>query len=102
MRRLLLALMLMASGAWAADGVSFSAGERRLIASFGPWPVAAAPDPSNRVSGMPEAIAFGRALFFETRLSRTGELSCAACHQPERAFTDGRATSIGAVTCFCG
>jgi cytochrome c peroxidase len=42
-----------------------------------------------------EGVALGRRLFYEKRLSSTGTIACATCHQPERAFTDGRARSIG-------
>ena len=42
-----------------------------------------------------EKAALGRELFFETRLSRDGSLSCATCHDPKRAFTDGRPVAIG-------
>lgn len=42
-----------------------------------------------------EGIALGRALFFEKRLSENGTISCATCHQPEKAFTDGLAKSKG-------
>jgi cytochrome c peroxidase len=37
----------------------------------------------------------GRALFFDRRLSRDRSVSCASCHLPERAFTDGRTVSTG-------
>ena len=37
----------------------------------------------------PELIALGRRLFFDPALSRSGQRSCATCHQPGRAFTDG-------------
>ena len=37
----------------------------------------------------PQKIALGKKLFFDTRLSADGAVSCASCHQPERAFTDG-------------
>ena len=40
-------------------------------------------------------IALGRQLFGERRLSRDGTLSCASCHDPKRAFTDGRAVARG-------
>lgn len=40
-------------------------------------------------------IEFGQALFFDARLSANGQVSCATCHQPERAFTDGLKTSRG-------
>lgn len=39
--------------------------------------------------------ALGRRLFFDTRLSRDGSLSCASCHLPEHGFADTRAHSIG-------
>lgn len=41
-------------------------------------------------------VALGRRLFFETRLSVTGRYSCASCHRPQLAFTDGRAHAQGA------
>jgi cytochrome c peroxidase len=43
-----------------------------------------------------EKVALGRRLFFEPRLSLTGGYSCASCHNPARAFTDGRAVAVGA------
>jgi cytochrome c peroxidase len=43
----------------------------------------------------PERAALGRLLFFDPVLSEDGSLACADCHQPERAFTDGRATARG-------
>jgi cytochrome c peroxidase len=54
-------------------------------------------DPSNAVADDPRAAKFGHALFFDTRLSLNGGISCATCHQPERAFTDGlpRGQAIG-------
>src|SRR5712692_5610198 len=46
---------------------------------------------------MSEAKArLGRYLFHDKRLSVNGTQSCATCHRQELAFTDGRATSIGA------
>jgi cytochrome c peroxidase len=41
-------------------------------------------------------VELGRRLFFDTRLSVTGRYSCASCHEPARAYTDGRAKAIGA------
>ncbi len=41
-------------------------------------------------------VALGCRLFFETRLSVTNAYSCASCHHPELAFTDGRALAVGA------
>ena len=36
----------------------------------------------------PEKVALGEKLFNDTRFSTTGEVSCATCHDSEKAFTD--------------
>jgi cytochrome c peroxidase len=43
----------------------------------------------------PAKVELGRYLFYDTRLSSDGSLSCASCHVQARAFTDGRAVSRG-------
>lgn len=43
----------------------------------------------------PEKIALGQRLFFEGRLSADGSVACSSCHNPARAFTDGKPVSIG-------
>jgi cytochrome c peroxidase len=43
----------------------------------------------------PEKIALGEKLFFDGRLSADGTVACSTCHDPARAFTDGRPTSAG-------
>lgn len=43
-----------------------------------------------------ERIALGRWLFSDQRLSVTGQYSCASCHDPARAFTDGQPVAVGA------
>ncbi len=50
----------------------FSESEIKIILSHGPWPAPAQADPSNRVSGKPDAIDFGTRLFFDQRLSASG------------------------------
>lgn len=40
-------------------------------------------------------IALGRQLFESADLSRDGVRSCRSCHDPDRAFTDGRASPQG-------
>jgi cytochrome c peroxidase len=42
-----------------------------------------------------EKVELGRHLFYEPRLSITGEYSCASCHQQSLAFTDGKPVAIG-------
>ena len=67
-------------------------------------PAHAAPRPAGMPLYMPgargvmltsEAAALGRALFHDTRLSSDARVSCASCHDPARAFADGRRVSIG-------
>jgi cytochrome c peroxidase len=43
-----------------------------------------------------EKVALGRFLFYDQRLSGSGNFSCASCHQQAKAFTDGRMLAIGA------
>ena len=40
-------------------------------------------------------VKLGKKLFGEKLLSRDHSLACKGCHQPKRAFTDGRAKAIG-------
>jgi cytochrome c peroxidase len=40
-------------------------------------------------------VELGRTLFFDKRLSADGSVSCATCHEPKRAFTDGRRVAEG-------
>src|SRR5882672_1259814 len=54
--------------------------------------LAAIPPDNPQTAG---GIALGQKLFFDGRLSVDGTVACASCHDPQRAFTDGRPTSIG-------
>jgi cytochrome c peroxidase len=56
-----------------------------------PLPLVPAHNPMSKTK-----VALGCRLFFERRLSSTGTYSCATCHLPERAFTDGRSHALGA------
>ncbi|MCG6867710.1 MAG: di-heme enzyme [Gammaproteobacteria bacterium] len=42
-----------------------------------------------------EGVELGRHLFYDRRLSLNGGRSCADCHQPAKAFTDGLPKAIG-------
>ncbi|HEV8553538.1 MAG TPA: cytochrome c peroxidase [Casimicrobiaceae bacterium] len=42
-----------------------------------------------------DLVGLGRALFQDKRLSRDGTVSCASCHDPTLAFTDGRVVATG-------
>lgn len=42
-----------------------------------------------------QKIVLGKRLFFDKRLSGDGSVSCASCHQPDKAFADGLAVAKG-------
>jgi cytochrome c peroxidase len=56
-------------------------------------PVPAALQPAAEEEGK---IELGKMLFFDKRLSLDNSISCATCHDPAKAFTDGRRRAIGA------
>lgn len=43
----------------------------------------------------PGKVKLGERLFFDGRLSADNTVACASCHDPARAFTDGRPVSVG-------
>jgi cytochrome c peroxidase len=52
-------------------------------------------DPSNRYAADPRAASLGRELFFETRLSGNGKVSCATCHVAAQEFQDAKPLADG-------
>ncbi len=56
-------------------------------------PLKAVPVPASNPQ-TPEKIELGKKLFFDRRLSGDGTMSCATCHNPELAFTDGQDISL--------
>ena len=94
MLRWLAVLLLVASGARADMP---NPDETRRILRHGPWPLPVVADPSNRVSGSVAAVDLGARLFADPRLSSNGRVACATCHEPERAFADGRKVALGLV-----
>lgn len=56
-----------------------------------PKPIVPADNPMNF-----QKVELGRHLFYEQRLSITGEFSCATCHLQKLAFTDGKTVAVGA------
>jgi cytochrome c peroxidase len=88
-----LAIVAVAAGAWHFRPLSpapWTDAEIEILrslwlGSLPPLP----PDPTNAVADDPRAADLGQQLFFDTRMSANGAVSCASCHQPERRFTDG-------------
>lgn len=103
MKKLLLplaAVALIAALGWNYLAIPGSASwtdeELRLIASLSLDALPPLPDdPSNAVADDPAAAEFGHRLYFDTRLSGNGEVSCASCHRPELMFTDGLPLAVG-------
>lgn len=86
---LLLAVSVSGAGLRTSGG-RWSDGEREVLASLtlrALEPLAA--DPSNRYADDSAAARLGQRLFFDTRMSSTGKVSCATCHLSERDFQDG-------------
>jgi cytochrome c peroxidase len=53
------------------------------------------PLPRGRDGFSPQQIDLGRLLFFDPILSADRTLSCAHCHHPDHAFSDGHGQSLG-------
>ncbi len=94
---------LLARGGLVA-GLALSVAAAGLVSVATPTPPPGAGQPLNfpaMVYGLarnqpdPATFELGRRLFYDPRLSRSGTVACASCHQQSRAFTDGRALAVG-------
>ncbi|MGB5215887.1 MAG: cytochrome-c peroxidase, partial [Anderseniella sp.] len=64
-----------------------------LLGISGPPAVADDFGPVKPLEVKRELADLGKRLFYDERLSGDTSLSCASCHQPDKAFTDGKALS---------
>ncbi|MGH1392611.1 MAG: MbnH family di-heme enzyme [Trichormus sp.] len=78
-------------GLSAAFGASSTLEYDWNLPTWMPKPVVPADNPMSS-----QKVELGRHLFYEKRLSITGDFSCASCHIQSLAFTDGKAVGIGA------
>ena len=85
------ALAGCACGASAADAAADAQGWSWQLPRGFPTPAVPADNPMSAAK-----VALGRRLFFEPRLAVNGRYSCASCHDPVRAFSDGRPVAVGA------
>ncbi len=53
------------------------------------------PRSADRPPDTKEQRDLGKLLFFDPRLSRSGEMSCATCHNPDLAWADGLTVAVG-------
>ncbi|HUC65578.1 MAG TPA: cytochrome c peroxidase [Stellaceae bacterium] len=88
------AVMLGAAAPSAGDRALYTPDELAAIMAHSPLEPPPA-DPTDGVADNPRAAVLGQKLFFDGGLSVNGAISCAICHQPQRAFTDGRALAKG-------
>ena len=80
--------------ATAASG--WSKAERAMLRSLSLASLTALePDPSNRYADDSAAVALGHELFFDTRLSANGKVSCATCHVASAEFQDSKPLAEG-------
>lgn len=54
-----------------------------------------APSPTNAVANDGDAVALGRALFVDRRMSADGRIACASCHRMDQGLSDNRQFSVG-------
>ncbi|AMV38222.1 cytochrome-c peroxidase [Planctomyces sp. SH-PL62] len=55
-----------------------------------PTPPSPADDPPT-----PAKVELGKRLFFDPRVSGSGQIACASCHDPDLGWADGRTTAYG-------
>ena len=77
----------------APRGEAFTSGEYTTTLPLGLQADAAYIPEGNPLSA--RKIELGRRLYFDSRLSRDGKISCATCHDPGKGFSDGQPTSTG-------
>src|SRR3990167_2504367 len=66
-----------------------------LVLAVGAASAGAGAPPPPLPAPKPEQVALGRLLFFDTRLSGDASISCASCHDPRKAWGDGKPLSTG-------
>ncbi len=64
-----------------------------MVPDIGPLPASIPMPPSNL--SYQDKVALGKQLYFDGRLSKSGQVPCAFCHNPFAGFADPRQTSIG-------
>src|SRR5262245_26557152 len=82
-----LLLMIVGCGSGSAERAEI---DPELLETFKPAVVV-----SDRDSVTEAKVSLGRMLYYETRLSRDGNISCNSCHSLDRYGVDGKPVSIG-------
>ena len=74
-------------------GCEFTGRTVEMLDEPNPLRLSPPPPPDNLTT--PGRVVLGRRLFADNRLSADGTIACATCHQPDRAFTNGRPKATG-------
>jgi cytochrome c peroxidase len=77
----------------APAGETFTSGDVTTVLPLGLQAASAYVPETNTMSQT--KIDLGRKLYFDPRLSASGDISCATCHDPDKGFSDARPVSIG-------
>lgn len=83
---------------WARPRRALASAALAVAACLGPAAASAQPLPAVSAPAKAEVAtlaALGRQLFFDKSLSTDASVSCASCHQQEKAFSDGRRVALG-------
>jgi cytochrome c peroxidase len=80
-------------GTMAAEGVNLVIVDGIAVPDVGPLPTAV-PVPETNLNYKAK-VELGKQLYFDGRLSKNNQVSCAFCHIPGAGFADPRQTSIG-------
>ncbi len=83
---------VIALGCGIASALAAPMTQTETIQSFRRPTSTPSPD-NNRIT--PQRVALGKALFFDPRLSGSGAISCASCHNPSFGWQDGQAKGVG-------
>lgn len=78
-----------------AQGIPDKTLKRLDPADFKEWRLPADPPYPAHNKPTPARVSLGKMLFFDPRLSRDGNMSCATCHNPMFGWSDGLATGRG-------
>jgi cytochrome c peroxidase len=93
---MLLVALASAAAQTRRSGVRWTREDRALLRSLTLTSLEPLPaDASNRYADDSRAASLGKALFFDTRLSANGKVSCASCHLPQKDFQDGTPLAQG-------
>lgn len=84
------AMLGLAAAASAAEGYVLQAGHPSLSA----WRLPERPPSPDDNKWSEQKAELGKKLFFDARLSGTGQVTCASCHLPERGWEDGLPTAV--------